>query len=490
MDKLKTYWSNLSIRSKLLSYLFTIIFLISFFSLYINNSNYKTMDYFNEGMIGYYKINALRLKIQENHHYIENYLHREDQETLDKFYSTEAEIETLINWLDTKFVSQEAVFILTAIRNSVNAYMENWEIAIQEKAEGVETYYNAYYKGAKIYMYTKNYCLDLLTLRLGEGTIAYNERIKQAKIKRKTSWILMAMILIIALTMGVIFSNYLVRPIKALAKSSKSMAEGDLDVEAIVISRKDEVGVLAETFNTMSAHIQKYVKDLEQKVIIEQKLHDEEMAVIRMVQSLQVAEFQALQSQINPHFLFNTLNTIARTAMFEEAEDTVKLIQALSSLFRYRIRNCEDLVSVEEEVGLIREYLYLQKVRFKGRLVFEINMEEACKKMILPVFTLQPLVENAIIHGIEPKMEGGHVRIRLYRKNNKVIIKVTDTGIGMEKEQYEKLIEKLKKKETKGIGVANVYNRFKLYFKESGVFKIYSRVGKGTSIKLTVDKEV
>ncbi len=489
MKILGSFWSNLSIRFKLLISFFVIIIFVSLFNLYLNNNNYRMMDQFNETMTNHYMVNELLNTAKSNQVHMDAYIRGLDQNDLAMYDETEKEILRLIDTLFERFSSKEAYFSLNAINNSVDTYSKMWHQSIQERQDNIPNYYEAYYSGEKIFVYSEQYIQELLYISLSEGNSLFNALAEEAHLMRRISLILILGVFVLALIFGALFANYIVRPIKALAVSSRKMAEGDLDIAAVRISTKDEVGILADSFNTMSASIRDYVKDLEQKVVIEKKLHEEEMAIIRMEHLLQASEFQALQSQVNPHFLFNTLNTISRTAMFENAEDTVKLIQALSKLFRYRIKNSEDMVSIEEELNLIREYVFLQQMRFKERLTFELVGDEDLDAEMIPVFTLQPLVENAIIHGIEPKIQGGVVRIKVRTKSDKTIITVTDTGIGIEPERLKMLLNKSHLKKADRIGVANVYNRFKLHYGHRGHFRMYSRIGIGTVVKLIIDKE-
>lgn len=490
MKRIKSFWSNLSIRSKLLIYFFVIIFFVSAFNVYLNNNNYKTMDQFNETMTNYYMINELLVKTQSNKRQLDNFIRNRDQEQLAVYQTTELEINQLIEDLYERFTSREAYFSMNAIKNSVASYQEFWKIAIEQRQNEVESYYLAQYRGEDIYEYTEGYIQELLYVSLREGNSLYNELAAEAEVMRRISLFLIVGVFLFALIFAALFSNYIVRPIKDLATASRQMAEGNLDVNEVHIGSKDEVGVLADSFNTMSSSIRDYVEDLKQKVVIEKKLHEEEMAIIRMEHLLQASEFQALQSQVNPHFLFNTLNTISRTAMFEKADDTVKLIQALSNLQRYRVKNSEQIVSLEEEMWLINEYIYLQKMRFKDRLNFVVALDGDLSAIEMPVFTLQPLIENSIIHGIEPKIEGGTVRIKIRYKVDKTVITITDTGMGITQEQLAILVNKSRLKTSDRIGVANVYNRFKLHYGNRGHFRMYSKKGMGTMIRLTIDKEI
>lgn len=489
MKNIRAFWLSLSIRFKLLIYFFGIIFFVSVFNLYLNNSNYNMMDQFNDTMTNYYKINELLNLTQINRDAIDKYIRELDDNHLKTFNESKEDIDLLIDELYDRFSSQEAYFSLNAISNSVNSYMPLWIESIEQRENNVSTYYESYYAGTDIHEYTKNYIEELLYTSFREGRILYNTQVEEANLMRQISILLIAGVFSLALIFGALFSNYLVKPIKKLAESSTEMANGNLDIDAVDIQTDDEVGVLADSFNSMSESIRDYVEDLKQKVIIEKKLHEEELAIIKMEQLLKESEFQALQSQINPHFLFNTLNTIARTAMFEDANDTVKLIQALSNLFRYRMKNVGDTVTLEEELWLINEYIYLQKMRFKERLEFRLEYEGDLSTIMIPVFTIQPLVENAIIHGIEPKIEGGVVRVRIKDKTDRYIISIIDTGNGMSKERVDTIMDQTVNNKSDRIGVSNVFNRFKLHFGDRGHFNIRSHEGIGTMIRMIIWKE-
>ena len=492
MLSIKNFWQHLSIKIKLLFYFFIIIAIISLFNLYLNDNNYTIIDQFSNTMTNYYSINHLRALTEENKSLVTKYLREKTEENKIGYKNNKEEIKSITTELEQRLVSLDAYFTISAIKNSLGSTYEKWDQAIEERDQAVTAYFNPYYEGKAITAYTNTYIEDLLHISLQEGNELYKKLAKEAEVMRRISIILIALSSVFAMGIGFLFVNSFINPIKKLATTSMRISSGDLDVERVNIASKDEVGILADSFNTMSLSIQSYVKDLKEKAIIEKRLYEETLEVVRMEQLLREAQFEALQSQINPHFLFNTLNTISRTAMFEEAEDTLKLTQALSNLFRYKLRNQASVIPLKEEVWMAKEYIYLQKSRFKERLTCEIIVDEASETACVPIFILQPVIENSIIHGIESKVEGGKLRIKISSRNiggkQIVTIRITDTGIGMTKKRLQEVLS-FKDLSHKSIGISNVYQRFMMMYNQQGTFKMMSKEGMGTCTEFKFERK-
>jgi two-component system sensor histidine kinase YesM len=486
-------WEHLSIRVKFLTSFFCVLALVSVFNLYLNNNNYAITDQFNDTVMDYYEINRMQLLVEDNYSALDSFLKTFEQEEKIRYQKTKKEILDMIDPLYGKFDSLDIYFNIKAIANSTTIYFDYFEKAISDREQGVKDYYVSFYEGRDIQKYTSRYIQSLLNLSLNEGTKLYGQVFKEAEVMRRVSILTIAAMFLVAMLIVLLLTNKLVNPIKKLAQSSMIMAQGDLDIEPLSISSKDEIGVLADSFSIMSTNIRKYVQDLKQKAEIEKRLHEEELKIVRMEQLVKEARFEALQSQINPHFLFNALNTISRTAMFENAEKSVKLTCALSNLFRYRLRQKNDIVPMSEELHIIGDYIYLQKVRFGDRLQYIESVSDECKAVPIPIFLFQPLVENAIIHGIEPKVDGGKIRIKAMVRDDStgkkiIVVRITNTGIGMSKEQLEQVIN-FDVSAGNSIGIANVYHRLRIADGYSGQFKIRSRINDGTSIEIRFAKE-
>ncbi len=210
------------------------------------------------------------------------------------------------------------------------------------------------------------------------------------------------------------------------------------------------------------------------------------------------SDFSALQYQINPHFLYNTLDTIRAHALLEGQEDIAAMTEKLSRFFRYAISNRDNLVRIEEETEHIRDYYYIQKQRFGDRFEMQIDMEnDQIGQYYLPKLTLQPLVENAVTHGLEKVRRKGKVNIRLYETQSNVVIIVSDNGAGMTEDALFALNGRLKDSKIRvptrtgrnnGIAIQNVNARIRLTFGEEYGIHYRSALGEGTSAVVTIPK--
>lgn len=209
---------------------------------------------------------------------------------------------------------------------------------------------------------------------------------------------------------------------------------------------------------------------------------------------LKQADLATLQSQINPHFLYNTLECIRGMALLEEQDDIADLAWSLSRFFRYSISGKSNIMSLQDELENVETYCRIQKYRFKERFVLDMQADQEAVQTVLPKLTLQPVVENAILHGMADFTEGGRITITAHRIDDNVRILISDNGCGMSVEQLGRLSDKISDqivenedgKQHTGIGMQNVNKRLKLYFgKEYGI-SLFSCKNVGTDVEILV----
>ncbi|MDC7287690.1 sensor histidine kinase [Blautia schinkii] len=213
------------------------------------------------------------------------------------------------------------------------------------------------------------------------------------------------------------------------------------------------------------------------------------------------AEYLALQNQINPHFLYNTLEGIRSEALLSHNPGIAHMTETLSNFFRYTISNLDTMVTVEDELRNVDNYYQIQKYRFGDRMELLVEYEDGDETRInmcqMPKLILQPVVENAIRHGLEPKVENGTIRIRFQITDKRLLIFISDDGVGMEKEQLERLNNQLRGTRLEvreqdsprpkgGIAMVNVNNRIKLIYGDSYGMQFYSTKGYGTDVEITL----
>lgn len=264
------------------------------------------------------------------------------------------------------------------------------------------------------------------------------------------------------------------KPIKDLKIAMERIQKGDLDTR-VQVGNNDEIGFLANGLNQMTLELQNHI----QKVYI---------AEIRQRE----AEIEALKTQIEPHYLYNTLDVIRMTAITKDDKETAEMIDGLSGQLKYLIGGARDMVTLQAELDSVRNYFKIIKIRYENRFSLEIDVPEELLELKVPQLILQPVVENAVKHGLKPKEEGeGVVAIQGMKSEDRLEITVMDNGIGMTEEKMayvQKLLDsqdtvKHAKSKSASIGLKNVYDRIKLIFGDTYSMEISSFEGIGTIVK-------
>ncbi len=280
---------------------------------------------------------------------------------------------------------------------------------------------------------------------------------------------LITLILFILALINSYISSRITNPIKELEKSVGILEEGDLETP-IFIGGSYEIQHLGNSIKNMTKQIRVLMDDIVEEHEAKRK-----------------QEFDTLQSQINPHFLYNTLDIIVWMIENEQKAEAVKAVTALARFFRISLSKGKSVITVKDELEHVRNYLMIQHMRFKNKFSYEIRTEEDCLDLTSLKLVLQPLVENAIYHGMEFMDGDGEIAIHVWRTEEDLYLAVKDNGLGMTVEQVESLFSDqvhVTSKKGSGIGVKNVNERIKLYFGEKYGLTIDSEPDEGTSITI------
>ncbi len=233
-----------------------------------------------------------------------------------------------------------------------------------------------------------------------------------------------------------------------------------------------------------------YVKKIKESAEKEQEMKERELL---MENHLKEARLRYLQSQINPHFLFNSLNAGVQLAMMEDAEKTSVFMEKMADFFRYNVKKGAEDATIREEVGTVENYIYILNVRFAGDIHYESSLEEDALDYSMPSMTLQPLVENAVTHGIRNISWPGNIRLSVKNQEDAIEIRIDDNGKGIEKEKLKRIQEGARIQEdtaSTGIGIYNVISRLELYYNRKELFSIVSEgEDQGTSVILRIPKK-
>lgn len=279
----------------------------------------------------------------------------------------------------------------------------------------------------------------------------------------------------------VLFNKNVYQPITNVESALHSIVTGDTELKLENINESNELYPLYNDIHALTDRLKKLIDSEYSSGIMKKQ-----------------AEIDALQSQINPHFLYNTLESIRGQAIEEGMDEIEKMVKSLADIFRYSITNKNEMVTLEEELRNVENYLNIQQFRFNNKFIVIRDIEEDTKKFLIPKLMIQPLVENAIIHGLETKEGKGTIKIKTRSTANSVIINIEDDGKGIDRETLdiinECLINGVNVKNTKdihvGLGLININERIKLIFNDNYGLSIYSISNFGTNIELRIMKTI
>lgn len=380
-------------------------------------------------------------------------------------------------------------FTVSFINYADEAVFKKWQ---GDSASAVENYEYA----QKAYVFLEKSIEKLNSIFFRENITRYG--LIQATMRQMTfsTGLITSVISLVVAFLLTFFVSSITQPLTEISETANKLAERNFDIPLFTYSEKDEIGNICRAFNKMIISIREYIDTIWEKALKENELREKEM---KMMELYQDAKLTALQSQINPHFLFNTLNTGAQLAMMEGSDRTCDFLEKVAEFYRYNLQFTGKDSVLSDEIKVIESYIYIMKVRFGNHFDFFTDIRTSRLNVPLPGMILQPLVENCIKHGLSKMETGGKICFSVYEEGDSVVISVADNGIGFPEEKRNELLTGISKKPAEsvvkldvydsgtGVGLVNVISRLRMFFKSNDVFDIQQTKGGGTTFIIRIN---
>ncbi len=482
-----------SLRKKMMFYFITMTLMIGLISLYVSYNSKMLLDEIKEMFNTSITLSEIDNKLEITHSSLTQYIQTKSSDALNTYIENSENLASSTEELLKYYESEKGMLSVENVHNLVIRYNQfSADAVVAKRGRDAEGCRDKFQSAEEILKNIRELIQNLKLIQIEDNVVLYKSLNTNSQ---KVQVINMVMIidLIILTVMLVLHVTYrMTTPIIKLAHSANEIASGHFEGEEVIVSDEDEIQIMAKAFNKMRISIRNLIQELKKTNEMEAQLYEKELQTVKMQTLLNKAELRSLQSQINPHFLFNSLNAGVQLAMMEEADLTLEFLENMSAIFRYNIKPLDKTVTVEEELKNIRAYAEMMKVRFGDKLKFELkNTDEVLPISIMPLI-LQPLVENAFIHGIGKKESGGAVFVEAWRENDQLCFRVTDNGVGMTELQMQRILSENndliipKKSHSSGIGAGNVLQRLKLAYGEEICMEIKSTLNAGTEITITI----
>ena len=420
------------------------------------------------------------------------YLSVKTSDSLENYYRSEQTYRNLLENLGNQISSNPTMLLERNIRKMSESYLALAEEAVSAKrGRNVEKYKELYDSSQNLYSYINTYIDELNSQQFRNNSASYQTLREALEYLEISSLVLMTVMMGIGILMLFGITKGMIEPLTNLAETANLVGQGNFNVKMPPTDSLDEVGIVTRAFNTMVESLEEYIIRTTRSMEKEQQMMERELL---MKNHLKEAQLKYLQSQINPHFLFNSLNAGAQLAMLEDAEKTCIFVEKMADFFRYNVKKGLEDASLEEELAAVENYIYILNVRFAGEIHFTRQADERIMDCRVPSMILQPIVENAVNHGIRNIDWEGCIHLEIMEEEGRIFIRIRDNGKGMSQERIQEVLsgqagDGEEQSDSTGVGMNNVISRLELYYNQKNLVDIRSRgENKGTEVILKLPK--
>ncbi|GAC90081.1 signal transduction histidine kinase [Anoxybacillus flavithermus NBRC 109594] len=469
----------MKIRTKLFVFIPLLVLLLNCIAFFIFQSGKKVQESYDVMMQRIFLYKQISLETQENVRFLSSYLIHQDEYNYKQLIEHKQQLEKLHRELTERQLDGNDAFTLENYKNMVYVFLDLEQAIIHKLTKQQFTgYADQYNEIEKIASFIREDSQALVDVELSLYQPVYKQILQHTARMNELGGTLFVLTTILSIVFAIWLSRTIVIPIHHLVHAAKNISAGQLNTRIPRFDGHDEIGLLGQTFQHMIENL---------RILISKN-----MEILEKEKLVRELELKALQSQINPHFLFNTLNVISKLAYIEGAEQTSELTVSTSNLLRYNLRKLDQPVTLREEVEHAKEYFAIQKARFRDRVTFEVKVDESCLEQPIPCLTLQPLIENAFIHGIEGMEEGANIQLIIEEKRNCIQITIADNGVGMPYDVQRAIMDAsyslTKTGHSTGLGLENVLRRLQLFYGVEKILEIKSAPNEGTAIILRLPR--
>lgn len=495
MKKINRGFRHLKIRYKLV-----IIFLVtSFIAFGVNLFVYLNLNRMLGRIDMVYSTNISLNKLSDDISQMQagltGYLETKSTDDLELYYKYSQEISMEIQELNNMPTDNEFKERERNIRKIAETYLMTAENAVRAKRGRNVQAYTQYFKECdEMYGVLNTYIYSLNNETFRINSESFNTLIGSLRYSEVLCLSIFVIVSLMNVLLIILLTGTITRPLTSLSNKANEISRGNPEkVEPLDIYTDDEVGNVTRAFNQMLSSIKEYIARIREQMVTESAMKEKSLL---MENHLKDAQLKYLQAQINPHFLFNTLNAGAQLAMVEGADRTGEYISNMADFFRYNVKKDNEQVKISEEIELVDSYIYIMNVRYSGEIKFRKDIDSSLLGVVIPSMIIQPIVENSVKYGImDLEDRDKEITLMLYREDDMACIEVSDNGAGMDEEVIERVLARRSRgpgsdnTEEKSVGLANVLSRLDIFYDKKEEVEIKSTLGEGTSVIIRIPME-
>lgn len=485
-------WNNASVRLKMLTAFFIPIVLIIVMNVYMYIGINTMISKVDEIYVSNVSLNELSEELTALHNSTREFLESKSTSALNDYYKADQAYRDRLDTIHGQGYDNSMIAMSDNIYNQSQYYLKVVSDSVAAKrGRNVEKYKAGYEESQIIYNDLQNCIYSLNSNQFKMSTDNYSALLSSLRLMEIITIVILVIIAFVNLIVVFLITRSMTLPLADLSHAADEVARGNFEIDFATPEGNDEVSVVSRAFKQMVESIQKYIETIKESVKREGELKEHELVMESRMKEVQL---RSLQAQINPHFLFNTLNAGEQLAMMEGADKTTEFIENMADFFRYNIKKIDNDASVAEEIELVDKYIYILNVRFAGEIQYTKDVDPIVNEIRVPSMILQPIVENAVNYGIRDIDWEGHIDLKAYNVGENVFLSIKDNGVGMEQNHIDRILSGEAFGEvsehhsaSNGIGLGNVIERLQIFTGRSDVIDIKSDgIGKGTEFIIKV----